>query len=278
MKGNEVILPTDNETLHLLYGRNKSDPNMSIQSMRERHFSPHQQALYDSVSSKENFRNRSRQHNRSEQYIQNFNSPKVKEVEYESYRIMSEERPETSNVEVINRPLNALSELKNKRHFSLPRIRNIESTSKMSQSRTHIPTYFKDAAVLLASRIQKQIHKSFYIIREYSDCKYLDDNIIAFKYRPTQQQPNINIIQPYNEAVKMFDHSEDRIDQSIEAFHRQRKVISPTEFLYNNDDFGKLKESNDTIFSFGTTRKGQNSRTSSCDQRYDSLKGVSSNG
>lgn len=46
------------------------------------------------------------------------------------------------------------------------------------------------------------------------------------------------------------------IDQQAKKSHKaeiKSRVVTPTEFLSNNDEFGRLKESNDTIFSFGTS-------------------------
>lgn len=52
----------------------------------------------------------------------------------------------------------------------MPRINNFEG-SKLNSSKYQMPTYFKDAAELLTSRILRQIHKSFYIIKNFADCK-----------------------------------------------------------------------------------------------------------
>lgn len=129
------MIPNDKETLLLLYGKNRNDHNMSVQSMR--YLSPHQQALWDSVSSKENlfenennlrkrrfdslsnlssFQPRFQDHGEGSQH-QMFNSPNMREsinafspnMNSDNYRIMSEgrnsaeERKDSSNIETGER-------------------------------------------------------------------------------------------------------------------------------------------------------------------------------
>jgi len=58
------------------------------------------------------------------------------------------------------------------------------------------------------------------------------------------------IIQPCNGNIRIYEES--KHGNSLEI--NKNKEISPTEFLGNNEDFGKLKESNESIFSFGTSQ------------------------
>ena len=103
------------------------------------------------------------------------------EINYESYRLMSEGRSSTEKQDIdfherFTKSKSALSGIKSKRYFSMPRDHK-NSKNSISSSRTGIPSYFKDAAELLVSRIEKQLRKYFNIIKSHSygnsiDCFY----------------------------------------------------------------------------------------------------------
>jgi len=78
------------------------------------------------------------------------------------------------------------------------------------------------------------------------------------RFKPIQDKDfEDNIIQPLNNTLKALSSSQIVTNKSQKLAINQRRGVSPTEFLSNNEDFGKLKESNDTIFSFGTSKKGK---------------------
>lgn len=62
---------------------------------------------------------------------------------------------------------------------------------------------------------------------------------------------NDEVMMPCNTANQRYATT--RQSHSFDQFERKKRVVTPTEFLTNNDEFGRLKESNDTIFSFGTS-------------------------
>jgi hypothetical protein len=84
-----MMIPNDKDTLMLLYGSKKQNPNTSIQSMRGRNMNPHQQFLTESISSRDKLNESvilafpTTQKLRNEGVI----SP---ELNYENYRFMSE--------------------------------------------------------------------------------------------------------------------------------------------------------------------------------------------
>jgi hypothetical protein len=82
------MIPNDKDTLMLLYGTKKQNPNTSIQSMRGRNLNLHQQFLSESISSRDKlyeslYVSPTTQKLRNEGAI----SP---ELNYENYRFMSE--------------------------------------------------------------------------------------------------------------------------------------------------------------------------------------------
>lgn len=98
------------------------------------------------------------------------------ELNYDSYRIMSEgrasnEKQEIEHVSSFGKPKSALSGVKNSRYFSVQRVTAKKHDS--SSSRLGFRSYFKDAAELLTSRISKQIRKYFNVLKNYSEGKLL---------------------------------------------------------------------------------------------------------
>jgi hypothetical protein len=174
------MLPNDKETLLLLYGKGRNEHDISVQSMRGRNLSPSQQILMDSISSRDRMYDSEyivRDHYASPTHAMTQGQmPVSPEINYEHYRVMSEGREsigepkEIHNVQVLNKPRSALSGLKDKRYFSMPKARK-RSRQSVSSSRSGIPTYFKDAAELLASRLIKQLRKNFDKLRLYSEGK-----------------------------------------------------------------------------------------------------------
>jgi len=63
-----------------------------------------------------------------------------------------------------------------------------------------------------------------------------------------------DIIQPENnKSIRLFEESK-HARSAIDMF-RNKRDVTPTDFLSNNDEYGRLKESNESIFSFGTSRR-----------------------
>ena len=177
------MLPNDKETLLLLYGRIKNrrskENNYSMQKNRNnyRDMSPMQQVLLSSVNSRDKLYDSWR----TQGY--NFASPSndfpgnkllvSPEENYEGCRILSEERSSFENVEEIStfqKPKSALGLHSEKRYFSMPRVRQMNKHSR-NNSKAKFPRYFRDAAELLVSRLNKQIKKSFDILRQNYDGK-----------------------------------------------------------------------------------------------------------
>lgn len=66
-----------------------------------------------------------------------------------------------------------------------------------------------------------------------------------------------SIIQPANRKYKSLINSEMIFNKAGVLLKSTVRGVSPTEFVTNLEDYGRLKESNDTIFSFGTSKKGK---------------------
>ena len=80
-------------------------------------------------------------------------------------------------------------------------------------------------------------------------------SILEVRFQPvndTNQEKSV--VQPQNQGFKSLSHSEIVTDKAENLLKHKHRGVSPTEFVTNNEDFGKLKESNDTIFSFGTSK------------------------
>ena len=110
------------------------------------------------------------------------------------------------NIEVVNKPKSALSGFKGKRYFSMPRIRD-RSRHSVNSSRSGIPTYFKDAADLLTSRLLKQIHKSFNRIKEHAEGKFQDLMEVDMKIKQIKENGKYDrtVIQPFNKNERVID-------------------------------------------------------------------------
>lgn len=269
------MVPNDKETLVLLYGKGKKDTNTSMHSMRGRNFSPTQNFLMESITSRDRLHESEllpHDHFHSPSNTRNEIIPISPEMHYENYRILSEGRKsgedqkEMHNIEIINKPKSALSGLKSKRYFSMPRARN-RSRHSINSSRSGIPTYFRDAAELLTSRILKQIKISFDRIKQHALGMLISFKFIDIKHEELRRKriPQENIIQPYNKNEKVMNiplqitknpeiRSKKYYFSLILSPKSKFRTISPTEFLSNSNEYGKLKESNDTIFSFGTSK------------------------
>lgn len=250
------MIPNDKDTLMLLYGSKNNNPNNSIHSMRGRNLSPSQQFLMESISSRERLHESvyispTTQKLRNEGAI----SP---ELNYENYRFMSEGRAsphegkDMHNIEMTKKPKSALGDASSKRHMSMPKIRTMSKHS-MSNSRIGIPTYFKDAAELLISRLLRQVGKNFDIIKSFANGKLF--NYLTYKERKIQQmreESQVDIIQPSNKNIRIYERPQ---RTSIDNLKQKRRGLTPTEFLSNTDEYGRLKDSNESIFSFGTSKR-----------------------
>lgn len=179
LKENQVMIPSDKETLLLLYGRGRNAHNTSVQSMQGRTVSPNNHALLESVSSRDKLYES--EYGKRENYGSPTNPvggkmlPISPELNYDSCRILSEGRASTENQENEHnfqnlRPKSSMSTFKNTRYFSMPRARE-RSKHSISSSRVGIPSYFKDAAELLVSRVLKQMKRHFDHLKRYSDGK-----------------------------------------------------------------------------------------------------------
>ena len=164
------MIPSDKETLRLLYGK-KKEQNSSVPGMRGRNLSPSQKFLLESISSLDKLQDSvyisPTSHNLK---AENLISP---ELNYESHRFMSEgegspQEKKIKNIEIMPKPKSALSKFQSHRYFSMPKARN-RSKHSISSTRSGIPTYFKDAAKLLKSRLLKQIKKTFDTLHQFSN-------------------------------------------------------------------------------------------------------------
>jgi len=159
-KDNQITAPNDKDAHKLAYGKQKDQDN-SVGIMRGRNLSPSQQFLLESISSLDKLQDSvmvspASYHLKSENPI----SP---ELGCENHRFMSEGSPgktidHKSENKLISKPKSSLSRLGGSRYFSMPKIRARSKLSR-SNSRSGMPTYFKNAAELLKSRILKQIQK-----------------------------------------------------------------------------------------------------------------------
>lgn len=171
------MLPSDKETLLLLYGKLKEEKIRDAQSSDQRHrnLSPAQKFLLSSVSSRDKLFESSRHKHFNIASPTNENGSNNLLISPESYydNYRSEDRfsiENEENFDMNNKSKSALGVHSDKRYFSMPRIR-VQQVQNKSSEKKKIPRYFKDAAELLISRISKQIRKYFYAIRDYSNGK-----------------------------------------------------------------------------------------------------------
>jgi hypothetical protein len=77
-------------------------------------------------------------------------------------------------------------------------------------------------------------------------------NYIELKIQQMREQSQEDIIQPSNTYIKVYQRSQQvKLDNSRE----KRRGLTPTEFLNNTNEYGRLKESSESIFSFGTSKR-----------------------
>ena len=160
--------------------KNKHEHETSQQSLRGRNFSPTNQLLLESITSKDRmFEYDAR---KREMFASPTNNIAGKmftispDLNYDNHRLMSEgrsssEKNEIDYIERFNKSRSALSGIKGKRYFSMPRTHK-NSKHSISSSRIGIPSYFKDAAELLLSRIEKQYRKYFNMLKTHCDGNY----------------------------------------------------------------------------------------------------------
>ncbi|CAI2361438.1 unnamed protein product [Moneuplotes crassus] len=247
LQENQAVIPKEKDSLKVLYEQRKAN-NASVNSMRGRNLSPSHQFLLESISSLDKLQESRAISPTSNQFRgENSISPEyiLDSHKYTSEDEGSQDNNKKENLKIVPKPNSSLSRFQNTRFHGIQKKKHRSRKSICSQ-RSGIPTYFKDAAELLKSRILKQIKKHFVHLQKYSKEKRREGND-----NPVVSESNEEIIRPCNESIKLYEESK---HGTILELPSKAREISPTEFLTNNDDYGRLKESNESIFSFGTSR------------------------
>jgi hypothetical protein len=67
-----------------------------------------------------------------------------------------------------------------------------------------------------------------------------------------REESQVDIIQPSNKNIRIYERPQ---ESSIYNLRQNKRRLTPTEFLNNADEYGRLKDSNESIFSFGTSKR-----------------------